>query len=311
MSSTTTPRSPSDPAPDDDVDPDAPRVHILREIAYIVVFYALYSLVRNQFGSATVSAAEAYRNALTIIDLERALGIFNEAEVQSWFLDAAGFLRGINIYYGTLHFIVPVGVLVFLALRHPDAYPLWRTTLLASTALALIGFALFPLMPPRLLCDCPYGAGPVASADGLPTFVDTLAVHGGLWSFDSSTVQAVSNQYAAMPSLHIGWALWCALALLPFLRRWWAKALAVAYPVFTLFTIVVTGNHFWLDAVGGVIVVAAGYGVARVVQRVMQNRTRDGDTVAPDSASNAASRSPASPTPPAAGRSPVKEASAP
>jgi len=295
------------PAPVD----DTPRILIWREVLYVAAFYALYSLVRNQFGSATVSAAHAYANALTVIDIERALGIFNEATVQGWFLDASVFLRAVNVYYGTLHFIVPIGVLFFLALRHPRAYPLWRTTLLAGTAIALVGYALFPLMPPRLLCDCPYGAGPAVSSENLPTFVDTLAVHGGLWSFDSGTMQAVSNQYAAMPSLHMGWALWCTMALWPFLRRPWARALAVAYPCFTLFTIVVTGNHFWLDAVGGAIVITAGYGVARVVQAVMQNRRRGAGTVAGDAAAPAATNPPTSADPSAAGRSPAQEAPAP
>lgn len=276
-------------------DEPIPRVRWGRELAYVVGFYVLYSLVRNRFGSASVTPAEAYANALRVIDLERALGIFNEATIQGWFLDHGGFLWGVNVYYGTLHFLVPIGVLVFLGLRHPAAYPLWRTTLLATTALGLVGFALFPLMPPRLLCDCPYGSGPVAAADGLPAFVDTLAVHGGLWSFDSETVQAVSNQYAAMPSLHVAWALWCAVALLGFLRHWWSRGLAIAYPAFTVFTVVVTGNHFWLDAVGGAIVLAAGYGVARVLRRWMVKRRDDGDTVTVDSGDPAAVRRPARP----------------
>jgi hypothetical protein len=267
------------PPPASPVDPSSNPVRWAREVGLIVGFYLLYSLVRNRFGSASVAAADAYANAVRVIDLERAFGIFNEADVQSWFLGAPGFLRAVNIYYGTLHFIVPIGVLAFLALRHPAAYRFWRTTILATTAVALVGFALMPLMPPRLLCECPYGAGTVAAADGQPVFVDTLAEFGGLWSFDSSTVQAVSNQYAAMPSLHVGWALWCALAMLPFLRRWWAKALAVAYPGATTLAVVITGNHFWLDAVGGVAVVAVGYGIAVVIRRAIANRRKDAGTV--------------------------------
>jgi len=110
-----------------------------------------------------------------------------------------------------------------------------------ATALALIGFATFPLLPPRLL-DASYG------------FVDTLAKYGGGWSFDSDTMQRVSNQYAAMPSLHFAWSLWCACVIVPGCRRWWAKALAVAYPIATLFAIIVTANHFFLDAAGGAVV---------------------------------------------------------
>ncbi len=264
-----------------------PEVHLWREVAYIAGFYVLYSIVRNQFGSASTSPAAAYANAVRVIDVEKALGIFNEATVQSWFDGLGSSLWAVNVYYGTLHFLVPIAVLVYLARRHPRAYPLWRTTILATTGLALISFALFPLMPPRLLCDCPHGAGPVAAADGLPVFVDTLAVHGGLWSFDSETMERVSNQYAAMPSLHVAWALWCAFALVPLLRHRWARLLAVLYPVVTIWAVVVTGNHFWLDAVGGALVLAAGYAAARFVQAVMVNRRGDADTVTSELAADA------------------------
>ena len=262
--------APSRPPVPDDAAPtgDERPVRWVREVAAIIGVYLLYSLVRNQFGSATVSAEHAYANAVRVIDLERALQIFNEATVQSWFLGADRFLWVLNVYYGTLHFLVPIGVLVFLGLHHPASYRFWRTAIVATTAVAMVGFILFPLMPPRLLCDCPYGAGPVAAVDGQPAFVDTLAEYGGLWSFDSDTVQAVSNQYAAMPSLHVAWALWCAMALLPHLRRRSARTLAVAYPCATTFAVVVTGNHFWLDAVGGVVALAVGIGVACLVRRL-------------------------------------------
>jgi hypothetical protein len=134
-------------------------------------------------------------------------------------------------------------------------------------------------MPPRLLCDCAYGAGPVATTDGLPHFVDTLTLHGGLWSFDNSTMQAVSNQYAAMPSLHFGWSLWCALVLVPRVRHRWTKALAVAYPVVTLLTIIVTGNHYWLDAVGGALVIGVGWLIGSRLAALTGNHHRGGGTV--------------------------------
>jgi hypothetical protein len=269
--------SPTTPADDHD-EPPTP-IRWWREIAYVVVFYGIYTLVRNQFGSATVGAGHAYDNALRVIDLEKALGIFNEATVQGWFLDAPWLLRAFNIFYGSFHFVVTAGTLAWLAWRFPRDYPTWRNTLMIGTGLALVGFSLFPLMPPRLLCDCSYGAGPAAAADGLPSFVDTLAVHGGLWSFDSGTMQAVSNQYAAMPSLHFGWALWCALVLVPRLRHPWSKALAALYPLVTLLAIVVTGNHFWLDAAGGALVIGIGWLAGSRLARVMQIRHRRRDTV--------------------------------
>lgn len=254
-------------------------VHWWREIAYVVGFYAIYTFVRNQFGSASVGVQHAYTNAVRIIDLEKAVGLFHEATIQGWFLGAPWLLRVFNIFYGSFHFVVTAGVLVWLAARHPRAYPTWRNTILIATALALVGFSLFPLMPPRLLCDCSYGAGPQAAAAGLPTFVDTLAVHGGLWSFGNSTMAAISNQYAAMPSLHFGWALWCALVLVPRVRHRWSKALAIAYPVVTLLTIIVTGNHYWLDAVGGALVVGVGWFLGSRLAALMVRSHRGGSTV--------------------------------
>ena len=85
-------------------------------------------------------------------------------------------------------------------------------------------------------------------------------------------MQKISNQYAAMPSLHFAWSLWCALLLFPVLRQWWTKALAAAYPAFTLFAIVITANHYWLDAVGGAVCLGVGYGLGGMVTRRWEKR---------------------------------------
>ena len=217
-----------------------------REVAYVVAFYLVYSFVRNQFGSAAVSAETAFSNALAVIDIEEAMGLYVEEEIQDAFLGSRWFIQAWNLFYGTFHFVVTAFAIVYLFRRMPERYVRWRTTLACTTALALIGFATFPLMPPRLLPPS-YG------------YVDTLATYGGLWSFDSGAMKAVSNQYAAMPSLHFGWSTWCALVLAPAARRTWLRALVVAYPVATLFAIVVTANHFWLDAAGGAVVLGLGY----------------------------------------------------
>jgi hypothetical protein len=258
-------------------------IHWWREIAYVIGFYGIYTLVRNQFGSAAVGAEHAYTNAVRIIDIEKAMGLFHEATIQGWFLGEPWVLRAFNIFYGSFHFVVPAAILVWLAARHPRDYPTWRNTLLIGTGLALIGFSLFPLMPPRLLCDCAYGAGPAAAADGLPRFVDTLASYGGLWSFSNSTMQSISNQYAAMPSLHFGWSLWCALVLVPRVRHRSTRFLAAAYPVVTLLTIIVTGNHYWLDAVGGAVVVGLGWLIGSRLATLMVKLHRGGGTVNPES----------------------------
>jgi hypothetical protein len=246
------------------------RLHLRwwREALYALAFYVVYSAIRNQFGSASVSPTHALEHARQIVDLERSMHLFVEEAVQSFFVTAghAGqlefhvpgarlFLEFWNIFYGTFHFLVTAFAMVWLFRRFPTDYPGWRNTLAFTTAFALIGFSLYPLMPPRLLTDCgPYGAC-LSEYD----FIDTLADIGGLWSFDSGTMQKVSNQYAAMPSLHFAWSTWCALVLFPRVRRPWLRALTLLYPVLTLWAIVVTANHYWLDAVGGAIILTAGY----------------------------------------------------
>ena len=255
----------SDPGRDDGA-PTATRPRWWLELVGLAALYVVYSATRNLFGSGAVDPQVAYANALDVIEVERALGLYHEAAVQELFLDHPRVLWAWNVFYGTFHFLVPVAVLVGLWRRAPGRYRHHRNALVATTLLALIGFSLYPLMPPRLLCECPGGAGVDHG------FVDTLAVHGGLWSFDSGTMQEVSNQYAAMPSLHVGWALWCALAVAPLLssRRW--RLAAFAYPAITLLAVVVTANHFVVDAVGSLIVVAAGWGIADLVERAGRRR---------------------------------------
>ena len=229
-------------------------LHWWREVLYALSFYLVYSVIRNTQGSAAVSAAHAMSNALEIIKLERMLALYQERAIQHAFLGNRLFIEFWNLFYGTFHFVVTVFALVLLFRRFPQRYRRWRNTLALTTGLALIGFATYPLMPPRLL-PATYG------------FVDTLKSYGSLWSFDSGAMNKISNQYAAMPSLHFAWALWCTLVLVPALRRPWTKGLAVAYPVLTLFAIVVTANHFVLDAAGGALVLgagaAAGFALAR------------------------------------------------
>jgi hypothetical protein len=236
-----------------------------KELLFVGCFYGVYTIIRDEFGSASVGATHALHNAEHIIRIEQWFGIFHEQQIQHWFLQWPNLIRLLNLYYGSLHFIVPIVALLLLFRRWPEDYRLWRNTLAATTALALIGFSLFPLMPPRLLCDCTYGAGPGFHYG----FVDTLARYGGSWSFDSGAMKDVSNQYAAMPSLHIAWSLWCACVLVPRLRHRWSRVLAALYPLLTLLAVVVTGNHYFLDAVGGAVTLGVGFLLGRVVTDVM------------------------------------------
>ena len=186
--------------------------------------------------------------------------------------------------------MVAAFALVWLFRKAPQRYRLWRNTLAFTTMLALIGFASFSLMPPRLMDDPGvYGGCQVyestpyedleardISAGDPPCdefgYVDTVAVYGGWASFGSEEMAAVSNQYAAMPSMHIGWSTWCALVLAPLIRRRWLRALAIAYPLLTLFDIIVTGNHYWIDGLGGLVCLGAGFLVAKVLTSWWESR---------------------------------------
>jgi len=265
----------SDPAPSEGIsdDGESPRrgLRWWKEVGLILAFYLVYSVVRNTQGSAVVSEVKAMHNALRVIRWEKAVGLYHEEAIQQAFLGWDGFIEFWNLFYGTFHFAVTIFALVFLFRRFPARYRRWRNTLAATTALALIGFATYPLMPPRLL-------------PAVHGYVDTLRTYGSLWSFDSGAMSKISNQYAAMPSLHFAWAMWSTLVLVVALRSWWAKAAAIVYPVLTLFAIVVTANHFVLDAVGGMVVLglgsAIGFPIAARLDRSAGNPP-DGPAVAP------------------------------
>jgi hypothetical protein len=262
--------------------PVRPRLRWWREVLYTVGIYLVYSTVRNQFGSAGGPAGQsngiAYGHALDIIQIERAMGLYVEPAIQRWYLDlpADGWIGFWNVFYGTAHFVVTAAALIWLYHRAPARYPVWRNTLAFTTVFALVGFATFSLMPPRLLDETfeRFGPPPALNDEAAEhgDMVDTLATYPTFWSFDSETMKNISNQYAAMPSLHIGWSTWAALVMAGLVRSRWAKVLIWLHPVATLFCIVVTANHYWLDAVGGLVILGAGYLSGRALARYWDDR---------------------------------------
>lgn len=216
------------------------------EILAILGFYLVYSAIRNANGTHPL---HALHDARDIISLEHNLGIFHEATIQRWAMHSKALIVTANYLYGSLHFIVTIWVAVWLFRTHSDDYPRFRNTLAITTALALIGFTIFPLMPPRLLAGSGLHIG----------FVDTLQRYPTFWSFDSGPAARVSNQYAAMPSVHIAWSTWCALALVPRMTTLPRKILAASYPALTLVVIVITANHYVIDAAGGLVILGIGW----------------------------------------------------
>jgi PAP2 superfamily len=217
------------------------------EIVLIAVSYWTYSLIRN---AVPEQRDQALSNADWIWKVERHLGITVEDSVNHAVNSVKWLIVVMNYYYATLHFVVTLGVLVWLYRCHPGRYAATRLVLFATTAVALVGYYFYPLAPPRLM---PGG-----------DFVDTVLVHQTWGSMASGDLKNMSNQYAAMPSMHIGWSVWCGLTIFALASVPWARILGLVYPVATLVVIVATANHFWLDAVGGLLCLAFGFLVARV-----------------------------------------------
>lgn len=236
---------------------DGHRLHWYKEFGIILSVYLVYESVRNiSKGRPSV----AFDHAIQVMDWQTRLGINHEKSIQDWALHSKALIVVSNYYYGIAYIACTILILLWLYRRRADDYPLWRNTLLIGTLLGLVGFATYPLMPPRLL-DV---SGFAHQSYG---FIDTLVKYPTFWSFDSPTMKSISNQFAAMPSLHCGWALWGAAALVPRVEKWWMKALAICYPVATVFVVVATANHYFLDAVGGALIFVVGYVVARLITR--------------------------------------------
>ncbi|MFJ7148036.1 phosphatase PAP2 family protein [Streptomyces sp. NPDC100445] len=217
------------------------------EVLLVAVSYWTYSLIRN---AVPEQRAEALRNARWIWRVEHDLGVAVEQSVNHAANSVTWLIVGMNYYYATLHFVFTIGVLVWLYRWHPGRYAATRLALFATTGVALVGYYLFPLAPPRLM-----GGG---------RFVDTVLTHHTWGSMASGDLKHMSNQYAAMPSMHIGWSLWCGLTVFALASVPWVRVLGLVYPAATLLVIVATANHFWLDAVGGVVCLCFGFAVARL-----------------------------------------------
>ncbi|MGW0760299.1 bifunctional glycosyltransferase 87/phosphatase PAP2 family protein [Streptomyces sp. NPDC002814] len=230
------------------------RPNLLLELLLIRVTYAAYQKVRLAAtgGSNAEGRATAEHHADQILSLER----FLHMDIEHWANHAVvkvDWLRNFfDFYYTSFHFVVPLSVLAVLYWRRPVDYRWARASIGLTTLLALVGFWLYPLAPPRLMP----GLGIIDTVHGVQDFSKP----------DYGTLTALTNQYAAMPSLHFGWSLWCGLVIAIIAPKWWMKGLGLLHPFFTLTAIVVTGNHWILDAVGGAMVVGGGFGLAYVFQ---------------------------------------------
>ncbi|MEU1800577.1 phosphatase PAP2 family protein [Streptomyces sp. NPDC019937] len=223
------------------------------ELPLIAVVYLAYAGGRL-LGQGDVSTA--VEHGLAILRFERRFNIDFESPLNDVFTSHAWIGIPADFVYASLHYAATPAVLVWLWKRGRSAdYRFARTWLLITTMIGLIGFVVVPTCPPRLL-------------EASQGFVDTMAQYSsyGWWGGEASAPRGMgglTNQYAAMPSLHVGWALWCGIALWWQGRSVWSKIAAVVYPLVIALVVMGTANHYFLDAAAG----AAAVGVGALLTR--------------------------------------------
>jgi hypothetical protein len=223
---------------------------VVREGVPLLGLYWLYSSIRHFV--ALDNPYQAFHNAFKLIHLEEQLGIFYEPTIQSWLVEhALGVVRVANEFYTLGYFPVLILCAVLLYRFSPQRFRIFKWTFMLGLGFALISFSVFPLAPPRMLPEV--------------GFVDTQ------WMFGSNlyrqeSVLSFYNPYAAMPSLHFGWALLVGLVACSSHRRI-LKVLGVLYPCCMAIVIVTTGHHYFLDIVGGGVVIALAHSIVRMLPR--------------------------------------------
>jgi hypothetical protein len=218
----------------------------IAEVFGIIALYGLYEFIRG-FGSTSLAAARAHTHS--IVDLERSVHVFGERAVQDWAHRVPGLPGLLGLAYITLHLAATGAVLFWVYRSHRAHFALVRTSLVVSTAIALVIYVLYPAAPPRLS-----GLG----------FTDTVTKNAHV-NLSSDMLGSFYNPFAAVPSLHFGYALLVGVAVAALARNRVARVIGAAYPAFMLFVIVATGNHFLFDAVAGGLVTIAGWLVARAL----------------------------------------------
>jgi hypothetical protein len=228
--------------------PDAesarPRPRALHELGVLVLVYVGYSLTRVLVDP---DPGTALANGELVLAVERWLWLDVEAAAVQWLVGSTALSVAAGYLYAALHYTVTPAVLVWLYRVHPDRYRSARRVLVGATCVALVWYWLVPTAPPRLLHDA---------------YPDVLALTAdyGWWGSEASAPRGLgtlTNQYAALPSMHVGWAIWCGLAVAAAARSRAVRAAALFYPALITAVVVVTANHYVLDAAAGAALVWA------------------------------------------------------
>ena len=231
-------------------------------LAPVLLLYVLYTVVR--WVVADRGPAEGPEHAASLLRMEDALRIDVEQTVQRFGLQHDWLVQAANWYYVFAFLPVLVLAAALAAWRVPAAFLRWRTIFVVSLGMALVGFALFPLAPPRLM-GAEHG------------YTDTLLAYGPHYYGDGTgsslfngygRLPSMVNEYAAMPSMHVAWSAVAGIMLALVIGRRWAWGIAAAHPALMAFTVVVTANHYVMDVVGGLFVLALSIGSVMLYPRL-------------------------------------------
>lgn len=224
-------------------EPWRPLLNVVREVAIIALAAYIYFSVRGLIQSRE---SEAIDNARWLISTEQALGLFHEKQVQGWILDREWLVNLFNGIYIYGHWPVVAGTLIWLFARHREAFPVFRSAMIVSGLIGFFFFFLFPMAPPRFLDG--YG------------FIDTVTLHSE--AYRVLQPPSLTNQFAAMPSLHVGWNLLMGIAIFHFAshRAW--KVFGLLMPIAMYSATILTANHYFLDGVVGSILALIGLAIA-------------------------------------------------
>jgi len=209
---------------------------VVREAVLLATLFLVYSAGRQIAARHTGSA---FGHAHEVLSFQNWLHLPNEATIQHWALQFPHLVEGANLYYASVHAPLTAAVLLWLSIWRPKAYSHVRWTMVSLTGLALIGHIAFPLAPPRMM----------------PGFVDT-GLRFGQSVYGPEHTGGPANQFAAMPSLHVGWAALIALSMILITRSRW-RWLWLLHPIITFGVVVMTGNHYWLDGIVALLLLAA------------------------------------------------------
>jgi hypothetical protein len=227
--------------------PSLARSLVLNAVGLVALWF-LYSAVRTVTAD---SFGAAQHNADRLIAFQDRLGLPSEAILQSSLLDYEWLLKGANVYYFAAHFPSMLLFLLWGLFLKRGAMPRVRWALIGSTAVGLVIHLAFPLAPPRML--------------NLAGFVDTARIFGP--DPYALGIAKAANEFAAMPSMHVGWALLVAVAVVSLATSRW-RWLVVLHPIVTTIVVVVTANHYWTDVVAGAVLVSLGWWLAGMVRPV-------------------------------------------